>query len=84
MPVRTSVALSRFNTRFASLFDKGDGSAWQARHGMTAEAYQTMFDLLVRQGYRLTYVTATAKGRDRGTTRSGNFATVLRGRHDMG
>jgi len=56
------VALSRFNTRFASLFDKGDGSAWQARHGMSAEVYQTTFDLLVGQGYRLTYVNGYSEG----------------------
>lgn len=55
-------ALSRFNTRFAALFDKGDGSAWQARHGITAEAYQAMFDLLVGQGYRLTYVCGYSEG----------------------
>jgi hypothetical protein len=56
------VALSRFNTRFAALFDKGDGSAWQARHGLSAEAYQSTFDLLVRQGYRLTYVCGYSEG----------------------
>ena len=57
-----ALAMSRFNTRFAALFDKGDGSAWQARHGMTAEAYQATFDLLVRQGYRLTYVCGYSEG----------------------
>jgi hypothetical protein len=56
------VTLSRFNTRFAALFDKGDGSAWQARHGITAEAYQAIFDLLVGQGYRLTYVCGYSEG----------------------
>ena len=57
-----AVALSRFNTRFAALFDKGDGSAWQARHGMSAEVYQTTFDLLVGQGYRLTCVNGYSEG----------------------
>jgi hypothetical protein len=57
-----ALAMSRFNTRFAALFDKGDGSAWQARHGITAEAYQATFDLLVRQGYRLTYVCGYSEG----------------------
>ena len=56
------VALSRFNTRFAALFEKGDESAWQAWHGMTAEAYQSTFDLLVRQGYRLTDVCGYSEG----------------------
>jgi hypothetical protein len=57
-----AVALSRFNTRFAALFDKGDGSDWQARHGITAEVYQATFDLLVRQGYRLTDVCGYSEG----------------------
>ena len=57
-----ALAMSRFNTRFAALFEKGDGSAWQARHGITAEAYQATFDLLVRQGYRLTYVCGYSEG----------------------
>jgi hypothetical protein len=56
------VALSRFNTRFAALFDKGDGSAWQARHGMSPDTYQTTFDLMLRQGYRLTYVSGYSEG----------------------
>lgn len=57
-----SAALSRFNTRFAALFDKGDGSAWQARHGITPEAYQSIFDLLFREGYRLTNVCGYSEG----------------------
>lgn len=57
-----AVAMSRFNTRFAALFDKGDGSPWQARHGMTASVYQATFDLLVRQGYRLTNVCGYSEG----------------------
>jgi hypothetical protein len=57
-----ALAMSRFNTRFAALFDKGDGSAWQARHGITVDAYQATFDLLVQQGYRLTYVCGYSEG----------------------
>jgi len=30
---------------------------WEARHGMTSAQYQTTFDSLVGQGYRLNYVT---------------------------
>ena len=56
------LTLSRFNTRFAALFDKGDVSAWQARHGLTADAYQATFDILVRQGYRLTNVCGYSEG----------------------
>jgi hypothetical protein len=29
---------------------------WQARHGLTSDQYQTAFDDLTRQGYRLNYV----------------------------
>jgi hypothetical protein len=57
-----AVTLSRFNTRFAALFDRGDGSAWQARHGLTAEAYQATFDILVQQGYRLTSICGYSEG----------------------
>ncbi len=57
-----AATLSRFNTRFAALFDKGDGSRWQARHGITAEAYQATFDILTQQGYRLTYVCGYSEG----------------------
>jgi hypothetical protein len=56
------LTLSRFNTRFAALFDKGDGSAWQARHGLTADAFQATFDVLIRQGYRLTNVCGYSEG----------------------
>ena len=59
---RQSVAMSRFNTRFAAFFDRGDGSAWQARHALTAETYQATFDLLYAQGYRLTYVCGYSEG----------------------
>ena len=40
--------------------------AWQARHGLSASQYQTTFDDLVSQGYRLTQVSGyTVNGQDR-------------------
>lgn len=58
------VQMSRFNTRFAALFEENDGTAWQARHGIDAEAYQATFDHLVGQGFRLTNVCGYSEGRD--------------------
>ena len=34
----------------------GHAQAWQARHGMTSAEYQSEFNNLTSQGYRLTYV----------------------------
>jgi CubicO group peptidase (beta-lactamase class C family) len=44
--------------RFAGLWVKESGPAWQARVGMSAADYQKTFDDLSKQGYRLTWVTA--------------------------
>jgi len=57
------VTLSRFTTRFAALFDKDDGTPWQARHGIDAATYQATFDELVRQGFRLTNICGYSEGR---------------------
>ena len=54
----------RFDTRFAAIFEKGDGTAWEARHGIDANTtYQATFDTLLRQGFRLTYVNGYSEGR---------------------
>jgi hypothetical protein len=58
------VTLSRFTTRFAALFEKDDGIAWQARHGIDANTYQQTFDTLVTQGFRLTSICGYSEGRD--------------------
>jgi hypothetical protein len=60
---RTPVTMSRFATRFAAIFEKGDGPAWEARHGIDANTYQATFDTLLRQGFRLTYVNGYSEGR---------------------
>jgi CubicO group peptidase (beta-lactamase class C family) len=42
--------------RYAAIWDTSAGPAWVARHGLTAAQYQTEFDTLVGQGYRLRQV----------------------------
>ncbi|MEJ2231654.1 MAG: hypothetical protein P8X46_10805, partial [Nitrospirales bacterium] len=42
--------------RFAALWEKKSGPAWVARHGMTSAQYQSEFDKLLKQGYRLAHV----------------------------
>jgi len=53
--------------RYAAIFRKiANAPAWQARHGLTAAEYQTTFDQLVAQGYRLELVSGyTVAGQDR-------------------
>jgi CubicO group peptidase (beta-lactamase class C family) len=45
---------------YAAIFEKSGGPAWVARHGMSAGDYQTEFDALVDQGYRLQWVSGYA------------------------
>jgi CubicO group peptidase (beta-lactamase class C family) len=42
--------------RYAAIWEKTGGPAWQAKHGMTSAQYQAEFDKWVGQGYRLTVV----------------------------
>jgi|GEM_PF-5933054 len=39
--------------RYSALLDKGEGPAWEARYGLTANEFQDALDLLGSQGYRL-------------------------------
>ncbi|HET7850176.1 MAG TPA: hypothetical protein VFL51_14040 [Pseudolabrys sp.] len=57
------VTMSRFATRFAAIFEKSDGTAWEARHGIDADTYQATFDSLLQQGFRLTYVSGYSEGK---------------------
>lgn len=43
-------------TRYAAIFEKVSGPAWAARHGMTSAEYQSEFNSLVGQGYRVIHV----------------------------
>jgi len=49
--------------RYAAIFRQISGApAWQARHGLTPPDYQTTFDQLVAQGYRLELVSGYSVG----------------------
>jgi hypothetical protein len=50
------------DARYNAVWQQRGGPAWQARHGLTSEQYQTTFDNLVRQGFRLTNVSGYAIG----------------------
>src|SRR5947209_2391155 len=39
--------------RFAAIFDKSGGPAWQARHHMSGADFQKAFDDFSKQGFRL-------------------------------
>jgi hypothetical protein len=41
---------------YAAIWEKVDGPAWVARHGMLSDTYQEEFDRLVKDGYRLKQV----------------------------
>jgi CubicO group peptidase (beta-lactamase class C family) len=42
--------------KFAGIWEKKSGPAWQARHNLTAGQYQQTFDALEKQGYRLVHL----------------------------
>lgn len=46
--------------RYAVLWVKASGPAWEARHGLSAADYQTAFDDFRKQGFRLVYVSGHA------------------------
>ncbi len=48
--------------RFAAIWEKTGGPAFQARHNLTAAQYQQTFDQLVGQGFRLRLVSGYAAG----------------------
>jgi CubicO group peptidase (beta-lactamase class C family) len=47
---------------YAAIWDKSPGPAWEAHHGMTSADYQTRFNQLVGQGYRLVNVSGYSVG----------------------
>jgi hypothetical protein len=58
------VALSRFSTRFAAIWESAGGTAYQARHGLDANAYQQTFNQLHAAGFRPVTVAGYSEGRD--------------------
>src|SRR5262245_23966216 len=50
--------------RYAGIWQRRGGSAWQARHGITPPAYQMAVSTLAQQSYRPTHVSAFRLGGD--------------------
>ena len=48
--------------RYAAYWEKIDGPAWIARHGLSSADYQKAFDEFFGQGYRLTWISIYAAG----------------------
>jgi DNA-binding transcriptional regulator of glucitol operon len=48
--------------RYAAIWEKSQGPAWQARHGLTSAQYQQEFNTLTQQGYRLVDVSGYEVG----------------------
>jgi hypothetical protein len=59
-------AIANGQNRYAAIWVKSGGSAWEARHGLTSAQYQATFDKLVGEGYRLVDVSGyDVNGQDR-------------------
>ncbi len=50
------------NDHYAAIWVKTGGPAWTARHAMTAAQYQTAFNDLTQQGYRMIHVSGYTRG----------------------
>jgi CubicO group peptidase (beta-lactamase class C family) len=48
--------------KFAAIWEKKSGPAWEARHNLSAAEYQKAFDDFYKQGYRLLHVSGYAAG----------------------
>ena len=48
--------------RYAAIWERSQGPAWQARHGMTSAQYQQEFNTLTQQGYRLARIRGWRSG----------------------
>lgn len=59
-PVRVDSYLSGGSVRYSAIFDKGDGGAYAAYHGLTGADHQDRFDELVPKGYRPTSLSVVA------------------------
>jgi len=49
-------------SRYAAIWERRDGPAWVAHHGMSGDDYQRRFDDYVDRGYRLTHVSGHGVG----------------------
>jgi CubicO group peptidase (beta-lactamase class C family) len=48
--------------RYAAIWEKSSGPAWRAFHGLTSADYQSLFDTMTAQGYRLRTVSGYSDG----------------------
>jgi uncharacterized protein (UPF0297 family) len=48
--------------RYAAIWDKATGPAWEARHGLTATQFEQVFNQLANQGYRLVRISGYGVG----------------------
>src|SRR5262249_54365592 len=48
--------------KYAAIWEKKPGPAWEGRHGLTASEYQQAFDTYTKQGYRLIHVSGYSSG----------------------
>lgn len=56
------VAMTRFNTRFAALFERSNGLPFVARHNIDGATYQAQFDVLGQLGYRPVWINGYSEG----------------------
>ena len=61
-PVVLSGYAVKGQERFAAVFEQRNGSAFEARHNLTAAQYQQTFDDLVGQGFRPVVISGYAIG----------------------
>ena len=54
--------MSRFNTRFAAVFQESNGMPFVARHNIDGATYQAQFDVLGQLGYRPVWINAYSEG----------------------
>ena len=55
-------SMTRFNTRFAAIFERSNGNAIVARHGIDSQTHQSQFNILTQLGYRPTWVNGYSEG----------------------
>jgi len=48
---------------YAAIFQEADGPAWEGRHGLSSAEYQSTFNRLKGQGYRMVHVSGYGVGR---------------------
>ena len=61
-PVQVCGYSQGLGARYAAIWSQKDGPAWEARHGLTAAAYQDCFNDLAQRGFRLRNIRAMVNG----------------------